>query len=72
MDCNPMYKDDAKKIINVERLYMLAEVLCKTGSLHPEYHFNYPFERDVNITSYILEVRLGYSSPPLHHHLTPT
>lgn len=37
---------------------MIAEIIHKTGFLHPEYHFDFPFSRDSSVTDMIIAVRM--------------
>jgi hypothetical protein len=47
--------NEERTLLNVERLRMLAEVFSRTGTLHPRYHFTFPFESNPDVATYLLE-----------------
>lgn len=44
------------KLLNVDRCKMLTEAIARSGLLHPQYTFSFPYERNSLIVNYIVEV----------------
>ena len=43
-------------LLNVDRCKMLTEAIARSGLLHPQYTFSFPYERNSLIVNYIVEV----------------
>ena len=65
MDGNAEFCDEDNKILNVDRMRMIADVLHKTGTLNPNYHLSFPYEKNTSIVSVILQVSAAFIHFPV-------